>query len=71
MTCQQIDLEIAQSDAFLEDIRRQRSQTSGAHILGALGDFGIGNTLEGDAAEQSGIQRRDQLRSLRQQKGCA
>ncbi len=70
LTCESIAIEIAKNDAFLEDIRRQRSQTSGAHVLGALGDFGIGNTLEGDAAEQSGFERKTQLAALKTSKGC-
>ena len=69
-SCDTIRLEIAKTEAFLEDVRRQRATTSGAHVLGALGDFGIGNVMEGDAAEQSGTQRLDQLRALERQKGC-
>lgn len=70
LDCDQIELEIAQTQSFLEDVRSQRSQVSGAHVLGALGDFGIGNVMEGDAAEQSGIVRLDQLRSLQNEKKC-
>lgn len=70
LTCDSIALEMAKNEAFLEDIRRQRSDISGAHVLGALGDFGIGNTLEGDAAEKSGMERRAQLQSLQQAKKC-
>ena len=69
-TCASMRLEIAKTEAFIEDVRRQRATTTGAHVLGALGDFGIGNVMEGDAAEQSGTQRLDQLRALERQKGC-
>jgi hypothetical protein len=71
LTCEQIALEIEKTEFFLADIRRQRSQTSGAHVLGALGDFGIGNVMEGDAAEASGVQRLSELRALQIQKGCS
>jgi hypothetical protein len=71
LTCEQIALEIEKSEFFLADIRRQRSQTSGAHVLGALGDFGIGNVMEGDAAEASGVQRLNELKALQTQKGCS
>ena len=71
LTCEQIALEIEKTEFFLSDIQRQRSQTSGAHVLGALGDFGIGNVMEGDAAEASGVQRLSELRSLQSSKGCS
>jgi hypothetical protein len=70
LSCDQIALEIEKAEFFLADIRRQRSQTTGAHVLGALGDFGIGNVMEGDAAEKSGIDRLDQLKALERDKGC-
>lgn len=70
LDCKQVELEIVKTEAFLEDVRRQRSDVSGAHVLGALGDFGIGNVMEGDAAEQSGIDRLDKLRALQRQKKC-
>ena len=70
LTCEQIALEIEKSEFFLADIRQQRSTTSGAHVLGALGDFGIGNVMEGDAAEASGVQRLNELKALQTQKGC-
>jgi len=70
LDCKDIKLEIIQAEAFLENVRRQRSQTTGAHVLGALGDFGIGNVMEGDAAEESAVERIDQLRSLYTEKDC-
>ena len=71
LTCEQITLEIEKTEFFVADIQRQRSQTSGAHVLGALGDFGIGNVMEGDAAEASGNQRLSELRALQSQKDCS
>lgn len=70
LTCESIELEMAKNDAFLEDVRMQRSQTTAAHVFGALGDFGIGNVMEGDAAEQSAIERRSALQNLKAQKNC-
>lgn len=68
--CKDIHIEIAKAEEFLSDVRMQRAHTSGAHVLGALGDFGIGNVMEGNAAELSGEKRLKQLRNLRAQKNC-
>lgn len=70
LTCKQIIDEIEKAEYFLADIRRQRNETTGAHVLGALGDFGIGNVMEGDAAEKSGTDRLDELKVLQGGKGC-
>ncbi len=71
MTCRDTQLEIVRAEAFLTDIRKQRGATSGAHVLGFMGDFGIGNVIEGDTAEASGVARLAELRALAQQKSCA
>ncbi len=70
LTCETIALEIAKTEGFLEDVRRQRGETSAAHVFGALGDFGIGNVMEGDATEASAITRLDQLRALQSERSC-
>ena len=69
-TCKDINIEIAKTEEFLSDVRIQRADTSGAHVLGFLGDFGIGNVLEGDAAELSGEKRLKQLRELKIERNC-
>lgn len=69
--CKDIMIEIAKTEEFLSSVRMQRMETSGAHVLGALGDFGIGNTMEGDAAELSGEKRLKELRDLKAEKKCA
>ena len=69
-TCRDIALGIASTEEFLSEVRQQRSSTSGAHVLGFLGDFGIGNVMEGDAAEKSGETRLKQLRDLQSSKDC-
>jgi hypothetical protein len=68
--CKDLRIEIAKSEEFLTSIRMQRRETSGAHVLGALGDFGIGNVMEGDAAELSGEKRLKQLKDLSAEKKC-
>ncbi len=70
LTCEQIALEIEKTEFFIADIQRQRRDTSGAHVLGFLGDFGIGNVMEGDAAELSGMERLAELKALQSTKDC-
>ena len=70
LDCDEIDLEIEKANFFVEDVQRQRSETSGAHVLGFLGDFGIGNVMEGDAAEESGTTRLKELEVLSAEKSC-
>lgn len=70
LTCREIALQIDSTEEFLSDVRRQRMDTSGAHVLGFFGDFGIGNSMEGDAAELSGENRLKELRDLQAIKGC-
>jgi enoyl-CoA hydratase/carnithine racemase len=71
MTCHDVQVEMAKANGFLSTVHDQRSQMNGAQALGILGDFGIGNAMEGQAAEDSGMQRIAQLRWLDVQKGCA
>jgi len=70
LTCEQIALEIEKTEFFIADIQLQRRDTSGAHVLGFLGDFGIGNVMEGDAAELSGMERLSELKALQSNKDC-
>ena len=69
-TCKDVEIEIAKTESFLSEVRMKRADTSGAHVLGFLGDFGIGNVLEGDAAELSGEKRLKDLREYKIEKGC-
>ncbi len=69
-TCRDIELDIARTQEFLNDVRMTRHDTNGAHVLGFLGDFGVGNVMEGDAAELSGEKRLKELNDLKVQKGC-
>lgn len=67
-TCREIRLETAKAQEFLHVVRAGRSNTNAAHVLGFLGDFGIGNALEGDEAEASGEKRLVQLNELSRQR---
>lgn len=69
LTCREIDIEIAKVDAFLEQVA-ENSSIDGRSVLGFLGDFGIGNTMERNAAEKSARERRQELQTLRTAKGC-
>lgn len=69
LTCREIDLELAKVDAFLDQIS-ENSEIDGRSVLGFLGDFGIGNAMERDAAEKSARERREQLLALKAAKGC-
>ena len=71
LTCERIALEIEKTNFFIADVQRQRRTTSGAHVLGFLGDFGIGNVMEGDAAEASGMERLNELNALRGERNCS
>jgi len=55
---------MAKSQAFLRSVKAQRSDTNGAHVLGFLGGFGIGNVMEGNEAEASGNMRMRELQTL-------
>jgi hypothetical protein len=70
LECKDIRIEIAKTEEFLSNVRMQRRSTNGMHVLGALGDFGIGNSIEGDEAELSGEKRLKALRDLSTQKRC-
>ncbi len=69
-TCREIAIELAKVEAF-EDSIKTGSQTNVASVAGFLGDFGIGNSMEKGSAEKSAVERRQQLRKLESEKGCA
>lgn len=68
-SCREIDIELAKVEAFELQIA-EGAQFNMASVLGILGDFGIGNSMEKGAAEKSAKQRRVQLNDLRAEKGC-
>lgn len=68
-TCDDIEIELAK----VGEARKQMSQTAeidGASVLGFLGDFGIGNAMEKNAAEKTINERDSDLRDLKAQKDC-
>ncbi len=70
MDCKDLRIDIARTEQFLASVRNQRDHINTAHVMGAMGDFGIGNSLEGDAAELSGEQRLKELQALKAAKPC-
>lgn len=69
MSCREIDLEIARVDGFLEHVDKE-SEFDGRSVLSFLGDFGIGNLMEKDAAIKSANERRRTLDSMRVADQC-
>ncbi|MHA6038805.1 hypothetical protein ACVSK5_03735, partial [Pseudomonas aeruginosa] len=49
---------------------REESEFDGRSVLSFLGDFGIGNLMEKDAAVDSANQRLTQLAGAKMQRGC-
>jgi hypothetical protein len=70
LACEQIDLEIAKVEGFLNDTEAQWEGTHGRRFLGFMGDFGIGNRMEHNDAIESADTRRQQLLDLRTSKKC-
>lgn len=70
MTCREIDLEQAKVQGFLAHVREE-SEFDGRSVLSFLGDFGIGNLMEKDAAVDSANQRMAQLSAAKMQQGCS
>jgi hypothetical protein len=69
LTCREIDIEIAKVQAFLVQVS-ENSKIDGKSVLGFLGDFGIGNSMERSAAEKSARQRLEELNALRVERKC-
>lgn len=69
LDCQTISIEIAKTHGFLERVKDE-SQFDGRSVLSFLGDFGIGNVMEKNAATESANDRLVSLENARRQKGC-
>lgn len=67
--CRDIDLEIAKVGAFQQQVA-EGAQFNMASVLGILGDYGIGNSMERSAAEASAARRMKELNDLKAEKGC-
>ncbi|WP_159918066.1 hypothetical protein [Pantoea sp. 18069] len=70
MTCREIELETAKVHGYLEHIEKE-SQFDGRSVLSFLGDFGIGNTMEKNAALEAANKRLAQLQAAKTAKNCA
>lgn len=70
MSCREIDLEQAKVQGFLAHVQEE-SEFDGRSVLSFLGDFGIGNVMEKDAAIESANKRMGQLSSAKVQQGCS
>jgi hypothetical protein len=68
--CRDIDLEIAKVGAFQQQVV-EGAQFNMASVLGILGDYGIGNSMERGAAEASAARRMKELTDLKAEKGCS
>ena len=67
--CKDIRIELAK----VAEARRQvieGAEIDAASVLGFLGDFGIGNAMEKNAAEKTIIAREQDLLQLQAQKDC-
>lgn len=70
MTCREIELEEAKVQGFLRHVEKE-SEFDARSVLSFLGDFGIGNLMEKDAAVKSANTRLASLQSLRAQRNCS
>lgn len=68
-TCPQLEIEISKVHAFQEQIAKG-AQIDALSVMGFLGDFGIGNAMERNAAEKSANERLTELRRLKSTKSC-
>jgi len=68
MTCRDIDIGIARTQAFTQRI--VNDPTDARDVSGFLLDWGIGNHMEKTDALKSATNRQEQLEHLRAQKNC-
>jgi hypothetical protein len=69
LSCREIELEAARTQGFIDQVNKE-SEFSGRDVLAILGDFGIGNALERNAALESANNKLAQLQELRTSKKC-
>lgn len=69
MTCREIDLDTAKVHGYLAQIEKE-SEFDVRSVFSFLGDFGIGNTLEKNAAIKAANARLSQLHALRHSQSC-
>lgn len=70
MTCHDVDLELARTQAFVQRVNEESAKTDARDVSGFLLDWGIGNHMEHNDAVNSGLARQKQLEELQAQKNC-
>ena len=68
-SCEDIKLELSKIDAFELQVA-EGAEFSALSVFSFLGDFGIGNTIEKNAAIKTAKERRVQLNDMSASKGC-
>lgn len=68
-TCDQIKIELSKVDAFQQQVE-QGAEFSALSVASFLGDFGIGNTIEKNAAMKTASERRLALNNLAAAQQC-
>jgi hypothetical protein len=68
--CPTIALEIAKCDAFTRNVYTEWDDAKGRRFIADMNDFGIGNHMERGDALESASNRRADLVSVSQAKGC-
>lgn len=68
-SCREIELEMAKVESFRNQVS-DGAKVNFASVAGFLGDWGIGNSMEKNAAEKSANERMVQLSGLKAAKGC-
>ena len=71
LTCENIEIESQKAQEFIKTTTDKDNEFTGKDVLGFLGDFGIGNSMEFTDAVQSGTDRLSQLNALKSEKGCS
>lgn len=69
LDCPAIEVEIAKVEGFRQQVA-DGARFNGASAMGFLGDWGIGNANEKNAAERTATQRMQGLLELRARKRC-
>lgn len=69
-SCKDIDIEIAKVQAFQAQVA-EGARFNMASVLGILGDYGIGNSMERHEADASAARRLVELSDLKAEKGCS
>jgi len=70
LTCREIEIEQAKVHGYLAHVEKE-SEFDARSVLSFLGDFGMGNVMEKNAALQAANTRLSQLQTVSVQKGCS